>query len=516
MNSPALKAAPQVNLEEFERRLRTAASPQSAQEDPLAELARIVGIDGPPQRPNENVVSLAPRSAPIADLGLSAREPLIRVSFAESKTAAIDPPLLRPSMDDNAASAAAEARETSEGWDLFENDRFEPEGSQPQSATPPAASRGSKGRRYASVAFLSMLGVAGLGAAAALKYGAMPGLHKTPPVIMASDAPTKVAPPSTDTVAPPNDTASVLFKEQPTKAAPVKMISTEEQPVDLHTQGIDPAAPVAAAPAASTAPTAAIASPIAANPNAPLVAQGDAAAPAAAGVASPLFAEPKRVKTVSVRPDGTLIAAAQAAPADSAPATRSVPVIPAPTPDANADAGLPQPATPKLDLPLKPRAKSTARVPVGKTDTTGVADAPLQLGPPTKLEKAAKAARAKPAAPVVADPAPASIVTASVDPTTTQTAASAASAPAPAAAGAGIFSVQLAAPTSSTEAQSAANRLKAKYASELNGLEPTIHKADLAQGTVYRVRVSDLSKADAVALCEKLKASGGACFVARN
>jgi len=30
------------------------------------------------------------------------------------------------------------------------------------------------------------------------------------------------------------------------------------------------------------------------------------------------------------------------------------------------------------------------------------------------------------------------------------------------------------------------------------------------------VRVGGLAKADAVALCDKLKASGGACFVAKN
>jgi SPOR domain len=514
MNSPTLRTIPQVNLEEFEQRLRTAATPQSAQEDPLAELARIVGIDGPPQRPNENVVSLAPRSAQIADLGLPSREPLIRVSFAESQPAVIDPPVLRPAFEDHAS--AETSHEATEGPDLFEDHHFEPDASQPESVALPPTARASRGGRYATVALLSILGVAGLGAAVAVKYGAVPGLHKAPPVIMASEAPTKVAPPSSDTVAPPNDTASVLFKDQPAKPAAVKMVSTEEQPVDLHTQGIDPAAPVAAAPAALPAPTtAATGSPIAANPDAPLVAPVDAAPTVAASVASPLFAVPKRVKTVSVRPDGTLIAAAE--PVDSAPATRAIPVIPAPTADANADAGLPQPATPKLDLPLKPRAKSTARVQVGKTDTTGVAaDAALQLGPPTKLERAAKVARAKPAAPLVAGAVDAPIVTAAVDPTTTQTAAPAASTPAPAVSSAGNFSVQLAAPTSNTEAQSAANRLKAKYASELNGMEPTIHKADLAQGTVYRVRVGDLSRADAVALCEKLKASGGACFVARN
>ena len=43
-----------------------------------------------------------------------------------------------------------------------------------------------------------------------------------------------------------------------------------------------------------------------------------------------------------------------------------------------------------------------------------------------------------------------------------------------------------------------------------------IRKADVNGATVYRVRVGPMSQADATALCTKLKAAGGNCFVARN
>jgi hypothetical protein len=529
MSSPALKVLPQVNLEEFERRLRAATMPQSGGEDPLAELARLVGLQTPPQKSAENVVALAPRASHAEGASGPAHEPLIRVSYPSAKPAPNDPLQLRPTFAEEAepvhesqfhappAPVSDLGFETSEAADTPMQERAPVAR---ESRRPP-----SRGRWFAAVSLLSLLGIVGVGTAVALKYGAVPGLHKAPPVIMASVAPAKVAPPSSDTVAPPNDTASVLFKEQSTKPAIVKVVSSEEQPVDLHTQGVASIAPAAAPTAAQAtnvsapaAPVAETSSPVAPNPTTPLIATS-ANPTVEASVGSPLFAEPKRVKRVSVRPDGTLIAEAGAAPADAAPVTRSIAPIapPAPAAAAPVNSAAAQPATPKLDLPAKPRAKLTARVQPGKIDTSTVvpADAPLQLTPPTKLEKAAKAARAKsaatvtaalPASPAVAEPA---------DPTPAAT-APAAPPTASAAASSGSYSVQLAAPGSDQEAQSVAARLKAKYSAELNGLEPTIHKADVTSGTVYRVRVGSLSKADAVALCEKLKASGGACFVAKS
>ena len=49
-------------------------------------------------------------------------------------------------------------------------------------------------------------------------------------------------------------------------------------------------------------------------------------------------------------------------------------------------------------------------------------------------------------------------------------------------------------------------------------MQPSIHQADSNGKSIYRVRVSGLSKAEAVSLCQKLKASGGeaACFVAKD
>jgi hypothetical protein len=89
--------------------------------------------------------------------------------------------------------------------------------------------------------------------------------------------------------------------------------------------------------------------------------------------------------------------------------------------------------------------------------------------------------------------------------------------PAPAAEGGdGLWGVQLAAPHSAADAKSAVNRLKSKYADALGDSELGVHEADVKGQTIYRVRVTGLSRSDAGALCAKLKAGGGDCFVAKD
>jgi cell division septation protein DedD len=80
----------------------------------------------------------------------------------------------------------------------------------------------------------------------------------------------------------------------------------------------------------------------------------------------------------------------------------------------------------------------------------------------------------------------------------------------------GGFAVQLAAPATEQEARSASTKLGAKFADSLGGRRPSVVKAEVGEKSIYRVRVSSLSREEAVSLCEKVKAKGGACFVAKN
>ena len=76
--------------------------------------------------------------------------------------------------------------------------------------------------------------------------------------------------------------------------------------------------------------------------------------------------------------------------------------------------------------------------------------------------------------------------------------------------------MQLAAPRSEADAKSAIARLKSKYAAALGDADLAARQADVKGETIYRVRADGLTKADAAALCAKLKASGGDCFVAKR
>ncbi|MBL0951953.1 MAG: SPOR domain-containing protein [Pseudomonas sp.] len=65
------------------------------------------------------------------------------------------------------------------------------------------------------------------------------------------------------------------------------------------------------------------------------------------------------------------------------------------------------------------------------------------------------------------------------------------------------------------EGREAFQQFPRRYA-EIGGMQPIIRRAEVNGAVVYRVRVGPMGRDDAVSLCERLKASGGQCFVARN
>jgi hypothetical protein len=75
--------------------------------------------------------------------------------------------------------------------------------------------------------------------------------------------------------------------------------------------------------------------------------------------------------------------------------------------------------------------------------------------------------------------------------------------------------VQLAASKSEDIAKDDLKRLNDRYASALNGLTIRLHKARVDGEILFRLRVVGLSKADATALCERLKGDGDSCFIVR-
>jgi hypothetical protein len=554
MSDSALRA-PSINLDEFERRLRAAGSFGGAQEDPLAELSRLLGLDEPAgseHSPQDHAAAPELGEGDLVAPGDEAAEPF--ASSTEPSSAHDEGPR-------GAVIGGAPTPSTGATRPLAPQE-FEGRARRPRAAVWVMALLVFVGAAAGAGAWFYRLGVPGLQA-------------KLPPLIMAAEGPTKVQPPSQETVASPNDVTSLLAKDQPAKGAPVNVVSNSEQPVDLAVQskaqaGADAQsnAPAAEAPTIAAAPlvvvtqpstagvTAPSASAATAGANAASAATAAPSAPSAAAPASPQpsvsasvpaeppapFPQPKRVKTVSVRPDGSVIASVAPPTDDSGAPPAVAPTVEMPKPSLRPSTSAvdAESTTPKLDLPAKPPAKSTARVPVNKLDTTAAAngqspEGPMQIAPSLQREAALKKHDAG-ARPDATNSSPPTVLP--QDSATTQPAAkpspagqtrmarltppdSNADAPtktaAAAAGGTGDYAVQLAAPGSEAEAQSVSSRLKAKFAAELGGADPVIRKADLEGGrTVYRIRVVGLAKSDAVSLCEKLKANGGACFIARE
>ena len=81
--------------------------------------------------------------------------------------------------------------------------------------------------------------------------------------------------------------------------------------------------------------------------------------------------------------------------------------------------------------------------------------------------------------------------------------------------GSGDFGVQLAAPGSEKEAQTVFSELQKRHAA-LSGYSPVVKQATVGERTIYRLRVGALSRDEATSLCTRLKANGGQCFVTKN
>ena len=198
--------------------------------------------------------------------------------------------------------------------------------------------------------------------------GGVPGLPKQPPDIAAAQGPTKVLPPSDETVSASNDAGATLLKDN-TQSTQVKVVASEEQPVDLNALASSAAAPAPAAPAPAAPADASAGSAVKGTVDTPVVVATAAPPPPAPSQ----FPDPKPVRTVSLRPDGTPIPSPAVASADAgeaAPAAEAPKPAAKPTPKAATDAANAQPSSRRLDLPTKLSAKSSARVAVAKTDTT--------------------------------------------------------------------------------------------------------------------------------------------------
>jgi hypothetical protein len=215
---------------------------------------------------------------------------------------------------------------------------------------------------------------------------------------------------------------------------------------------------------------------------------------------------PRKVRTVVVRPDGTILSstASDASAADGgaapAPATTAdaapAPAAPAPvTDDMAAISGTDGNA---LSITTDPDAASAPAIPPpAPAPAVKAADAPA----PAPVKKPTQVAQA---------PAPATDANGPLDLTSGGNNAQ------PATAADGVF-VQVSSQRTEDAARATYKDLQTRYPSILGKYGVDLQQADVpSRGTFYRVRVGPFSATDAQRLCDDLRSAGGDCVLARR
>lgn len=452
---------------------RSAPKAGGSGNDPLAELARLIGqqdpfgefgharrASAPPAHEPPQAWTDVPQAAPEPAAPEQHAPPLAVPNFLTAKPAPSTMPpnfgnhgfgkqafgSAPPNDDMYHVEGAAPAYEAAPAH-AYDNDPYQPHNAQFGAEQDDYYEEEPKSRKRMGVLVIAgVFALAVIGTAGAFGYRAIFGSSSSavpPPVIKADTTPSKIVPAASSQQ--PNKQITDRIND---KGTGERLVSREEQPVAITPQ----ADPVPQAPA-----------------------------PAGSGVVS--GAEPKKVRTIPIRPDqgmsdapaqNTSAAAVTPAPSQPAPARAVQMVKPAAAPPSSDEAEpAPRPAAP-------PRA---------------VANAPLSLNPNATPPRAAAPA------PVAHPPGR----TASLP-------------PAPAASnGGGGYLVQVSSQRSEGEAQAAFASLQAKYPGQLGGKQAVIRKVELGEkGTYYRAMVSAGDAAEANQLCSGIKAAGGSCLVQKN
>ena len=386
-----------------------------------------------------------------------------------------------------------------------------------------AATSAARQRRTGMTVALAVLGVAVIGGlgAFALSFGGGDA-DDTPVLVKADNEPLKVKPEEPGGMSVPNQDSKAYERAagvvDDTPPMQEKLVNTTEEPVNLASAdetdaplpGVDEDVPAMAASDADAGAGAKGEDRLAASDE-----------PAGVGAVEDLAAvQPRKVRTMIVKPDGTLVPREEPEPAPAQQVAAAAAVA-ASGPQQGAMAPAAQPAA-EVAAPAAEAIREVATKPLPAA--TGTADA---------AEPAAKAAAAEPTvvtpetgpiAPSRPSNQPAETVSPQPQQQARQQVAQAAPAlarsqPAETAApvtGASPWSMQIASQPTAEAAQESYQNLARRYGGVIGGRGVNIVKADIPnKGTYYRVRIPSASRDEAVALCEKYKAAGGSCFVSK-
>ena len=360
-----------------------------------------------------------------------------------------------------------------------------------------AESRQPKSRGMLLAALVGGVALVGAVGAFALSFG--DGSGDTPAIVMADDGPVKVKPENPGGTTVPNQDNKVYETVAGEGAAGApqqeKLVTTAEEPVDVTPPPRSMEQETAVAPSGKSedrieqilqeAET-----------------QTDAEIVAVA---------PRKVRTMVVKPDGTLVSREDeptaAEPTETVAAAVPEAAAPIVTPETTPEA-VPE-STPESTGAL-PAAPEGAAPPVpAPEETAAAAPQPEEVdaaAAPASEDRGAMPETA-PIAPLRPADQPVDVV-GEVKPDRVAAATTAAAG--------GNWAMQIASQPSEAAAQSSYQDLVRRYGGVLQGRDVNIVKAEIAgKGTFWRVRVPANSRNEAISLCESYKAAGGNCFVSR-
>jgi hypothetical protein len=422
--------------------------------------------------------------------------------------------------------------------------------------------RSMRGIAVAAAAVL-VFGAGAYGVYGFLFHGSSLGLSSGEPrVITADKEPIKVVPENPGGKVVPNQDKAVYDRVAGDGTQTPKqkqLVSSNEQPVDVVQKTL---IPEATSPDDSDGPndgSDVTATPVGETEDPRLLPGQNSTADSVAANAQDdaPSVSPRKVRTMIVKPDGTLVARDEPAPAaDTAAKASPVPAKSSAAPVAGqaAKATAAGDAIASTDLRAtnsdNTAASATTSADAAESDAPSADSTPIRVvktstigdnAPATQSPTQAQASdtapvpSARPAQPAtaqkvpvapkqtqvaVAAPAVAPAVVSKQTPAPAQKQVAVAKPAAPVAAaapaGAGGYVMQIASLPSEEEAKRSQANLSAKFASVIGGHPMEIRKADIAgKGTYYRVRVAAGSKDDAAALCVRFRAAGGTCLISK-
>ncbi|APO74603.1 sporulation related domain-containing protein [Rhizobium etli 8C-3] len=373
-----------------------------------------------------------------------------------------------------------------------------------------------------------------------------------PRVIVADKEPVKIVPENPGGKTVPNQDKAVYDRVAGATEAPKQkaLVSSDEEPVDVVQRTLTPEVlpedndgPIADNPAST---------PVGDTQDPRLlpsedVGERDAAAEEGPNGDRPPAVAPRKVRTMIVKPDGTLVAREEPAapveepsvqpPAAVAASGGSAASFPASKEVASADIGA-TPVETTTVAPL-PAAQQPSTSTLEKIAAADPATAKIAAADPAtaKVEQPVHPVQTPPAAEKPADTAPVPTARPAEQPVTVvgtvtekgnvrpaeqQAKPAEVSSVEPAAAKpqqaspAGGYGMQIASLPSEAEAKKSYASLSKKFASVLGGRSFEIRKAEIAgKGTFYRVRIPAGSKDEAAALCQQYRSAGGSCLISK-